>query len=441
MLEWYWILLIVVGLIIILASMYRIVRASEAHYVVSMGKSFVCSPDEKIRDHGEVKGSRWYLAIPILRKIRVLDVTIKELVISQETYEKNQARYKVKSSIKYRIKNVRTAADTFIDDENLQEQLKEVVMAGVRAITVKYDVTEARASKKAMDIEIRDEITDDLEKWGLSLENFQLIDFQDTDDSKIVSDISRRREVEIESRTREENAEKKKNARVKEAESEEIAKNREIDKDRSIGQREQDRDKLIAEKRREAEQKRFDVVRVQTVRQAEIDKEKAIVKANQDKDTEKIFMDKKQLEGQGDKLRAMEQAKGEAAPIREKGFAEAEAKEKLQAALNKFKDEAIRALVAEKIVAMQQEVGIKTADALKEADVRVFAGGEGDTKSGFDLGKIISSMQASNEGSAKSVLNRIARPNDLGLMDLDIKGAVDSFKKKGKEATPKTSKK
>jgi len=320
-----------------------------------------------------------------------------------------------------------TAANTFNNDTELKEQLLEVVNASVRAVTVKYDVQEARAKKKLMGEEILTEITDDLAKWGLELVNFQLIDFQDTPDSKIISDISRRREVEIQSRTREENAEKIKVARMKEAEATEKATEREIEKDKVIAEREQNKLQAIAEQEKIAQEKKYEVVRVQQIRQAEIDKDKAIVEAEQSKATELINKEKKRLEGEGDRLKQEEQAKGLAAPIREKGLAEAQAKEALQAALNKFGDEAIRALVAEKIVDMQKEVGIAGAKALEQADVRVFSGDGG--KSGFDLGKMISAIQTSNEGSAEAVMNYLARPNDLGLSALDL----EKFKK----TTPK----
>ena len=418
--EWIIGAVVVLSLIFII-GMYRIVPPSQAHFITSPGKTFVCSADSK------VSKKRWYFAIPIFRDIRKMDLTIKELVVEQETYEKNQARYKVKSSIKYRIKEVLTAANTFTTDTELKEQLLEVVRASVRAITVKYDVVVARANKKQMSDEIRTEITDDLGKWGLELVNFQLIDFQDTEDSKIISDISRRREVEIQSRTREENAEKIKVARIKEAEATEKATEREIAKDKVIGEREQNKAQAIAEQEKIAQEKAFEVIRVQQIKQAEIDKDKAIVLAEQDKATEFIQKEKKKLEGEGDRLKQEEQAKGIAAPIREKGLAEAEAKEALQAALNKFKDEAIRALVAEKVVDMQKEVGIAGARALEKADVKVFAG-DG-AKDGFDLGKMISAIQTSNEGSAEAVMNYLARPNDLGLSALDL----DKFKKpKGK---------
>ena len=123
----------------------------------------------------------------------------------------------------------------------------------------------------------------------------------------------------------------------------------------------------------------------------------------------------KQLVGQGTRLQKEEEAKGTAALTREQGYAEADAKEKLQAALNKFQDAAIRALVAEKIVAMQQAVGVAGAEALKNSQMRVFAGSDSD-KAGFDVGKILQAITVSNDSAAESVLNRLARPNDLGIM-------------------------
>jgi flotillin len=416
-------------------SWYRIVDPSEAHLVVTPTKKFVVSPDDAVATNG----AKTYFAIPSWlpffgRAIRILDVTIKEIVIMQETYEKSQARYNVKSSTKYRIKDVRTAAETFISNEELQEQLKEVVSASVRAVTVKYDVVDARANKQKMSEEIYKEMNDDLQKWGLELVNFQLVDFQDTKDSSIISDISKRREVEIQSTTREQNAEKIKQARVKEAEAEENARKREIEKEKVIGEQEQLKTQKIAEMQKTAEEKRYEVVKVQTIKQAEITKEKAIVEANQKRDTEKIYMEQKKLEGQGDRARAEEQAKGEAAPIREKGFAEAEAKEKLQAALNKFGDAAIRALVAEKVVEMQKVVGVETAKSLGQADVKVFAGGGKAGEEGFELGKMIQAMSVANPNTADAVLNKIARPNDLGLTALGLEAMKETTKKK--EDTP-----
>ena len=411
---------IIVAILIICSFLfYRIVAPTEAHLVITPSKKMIISSDDKV----STDGKKTYFSIPsgipfIGRQVRIMDLTIKEAVVEQESYEKNQARFKVKSSTKYRISKVGRAAETFDNDVELRKQLEEVIVSSTNAVASQYDVTEMRSKKTEMSNSIRKEMQDDLEQWGLELISFQLIDFRDTDKSSIISDISKRREVEIESRTREENAEKIKQARIKEAEAEELAKSREIAKDQVLAEREQNKAQKIAEQEKLAEEKRLEVIRVVEVQRAQIDKEKAIVLANQKKDTEEINKQTKQLEGEGDRLKAEEMAKGEAAPIREKGFAESEAKEKLQAALNKFKPEAIIALTAELEVAKNQAVGIETAKALAVADVKVFAGGDGTAKDGFDLGKMISAMSASSEGTANAALNKIARPNDLGFAGL-----------------------
>ena len=410
---------------------YRIVSPTEAHLVITPRKKLIVSSDDSIATDKK----KTYFAIPsaipfIGRQIRIMDLTIKEIVLTQESYEKNQARFNVKSSTKYRIDDVKRAAETFDSNEELKKQLEEVIVSSTNAVAAKYDVVEMRSKKQEMSKAVQVEMLDDLKQWGLELVSFQLIDFKDTEDSKIISDISKRREVEIEARTREENAEKIKQARIKEADAEEKAKTREIARDQVVAEREQNKEQKIAEQEKLAEEKRFEVVRVREVKQAEIDKEKAIVKANEDKETESIRKETKRLEGEGDRLREEEKAKGEAAPIREKGLAEAEAKEKLQAALNKFGDKAIMALTAEKIVSMQESVGVETAKALSNADVKVFSGGDESSKNGFDLGKMISAMSASNDGAAKAALNKIARPNDLGLNGLDLESVVKAITKK-----------
>jgi len=430
-------------LIICAFAWYRIVSPTEAHLVITPNKKIIISSDDSI----STDGKKTYFNIPssipyIGRQVRVMDLTIKEIVLDQESYEKNQARFNVKSSTKYRISNVNRAAETFDNDSDLKGQLQEVIISSTNAVAALYDVVEMRSKKQEMSAAIQKEMKDDLEQWGLSLINFQLIDFADTKDSKIISDISKRREVEIEARTREENAEKIKEARIKEADAEEKAKTREIAKDQVIAERAENMKQKISEQQKLAEEKRFEVVKVQQIKQAEIDKDKAIVFANQKKETETINKETKQLEGEGDRLKAEEIAKGEAAPIREKGFAEAEAKEKLQAALNKFGDRAIMALTAEKIVEMQKAIGVETAKALSAADVKVFAGGDGEAKNGFDLGKMISAMSVSSEGTANATLNKIARPNDLGLAALGLKSVAEE-KTKAKESSdkPLTSKK
>lgn len=411
-------IILFIGIIIGLISTYRIVPPTEADLVTTQRGRFVASSDDSLEIDGRPT-RKAYFAIPswipfVGTQIRRMNVTIKELTVSQETFEKNQARFVVETSTKYRVKDIRTAAETFSDDQEVEEQLKGVIAASVRDVTSKVDVIEARSNKQAMEDSIKKVMANTLGAWGLELVNFQVVDLKDTTESKIISNISLRREKEIESDTRQQNAERIRLARVKEAEAEENARQREIEKDQRISEQEQMRDAAVSLQEKKAQEQAYEVIRVQTIQQANIDKERAIVLANQNVQTEEINKRRKQLEGEGDRLKQEEQAKGLAAPIREQGLANAEAKEKLQAALNKFTPNAINALTAELVVAANKDIGVETARSLGRADVKVFAGGEG-SKPGFDLAALVSSMQNSNPNVASAFLNKMARPNDLGF--------------------------
>lgn len=429
--------MVIIGLAVFIAiclfSWYRIVPPSEAHIVISPGKRMVCTSDKKVvaqivqntkEGSGTRYGGSWYFKIPIIRTVRHLDLTIMEITEPMETFEKDQGRYGVRYSLKFRIENVERAAETFTDKPDLFNQLKENIQAAVRVVTVKHSVTDARAMKNEMESDIETNIGKDLEQWGLRMVNFVLVDFNDTKDSAIISDISRRREVSINTETRQQNAQRIQEARVKEAEAEETAKQREIAKDEAIAKRDQDKLQAVAVKQRDTREKELEVVKVQQVKTAEIAKERAVIEAEQQREVEVINKEQKKLIGEGDRLRDVEQAEGKAAYIKAEGLAEAAAKEALQEALNKFKDEAIRALIAEKVVSMQQAIGVATAEAIGKADVKIFSGG-GNAKAGFDLGSLVSAAQITSDQAAQTAINRIARPNDLGLSALGIASVTD----------------
>lgn len=416
----------IVLVVMIASALYKVVEPTEAHLVTTESGRFVASSDEKLtlkdKDGNEKLPKKAYYAIPSSvpffgTQVRVMDVTIKDINVRVDTIEKNQARFIADTSTKYRIKDVETAAETFSNDEQVQEQLQGIIASSVRAVTVKFDVVEARGNKQKMEEEIKQEMQPNFNNWGLELVNFQVTDFKDTDDSKIISNISERREAEIESDTRINVAEKIKLARLKEAESEEASRQREIQRDQRIGEQEQLKNKAVSEQQKEAQEKAYEVIRVNTIQQANIDKEKAIVLAKQNVETEQINKERKRLEGEGDRLKQEEQAKGLAAPIREQGLANAEAKEKLQAALNKFQPNAIQALTAELQVQANKEVGIATANALKEADIKVLAGGD---HSGLDLAKLVESMSVASPNVAGAFMTRLAQPNSLGFQNVDL---------------------
>jgi flotillin len=437
-----WIIVAVALIVIflIIASMYRIVPADESHVVIQGRRIRIFSP-HKTAENPQGKSAyfhipSWFFPFGLGMKIhkiplRLISINVPDFL----AFDKDRARFSCNIVTYVVVEEPIVSARRFSGDiDYLKEEVSKQVQAITRDATTKKAIREIINDRQGIIKEIDKPLKEVLSAWGLNLTDIELIDFQDPQPSKddkngkpshVISDISSIIEEQINSEARQKNAEQIKIARIKEAEADELSKTREIERDEIVAKREQSKVMIVAEQEKLAREKMLEVTKVQQVKTAEIERDRALVEANQNKLTEEIKKEQKRLEGEGDRLKAEEVAKGNASPIRENGIAEAQAKELLQSALNKFEDNAIRSLVAEKIVEMQKEVGIATAKALEQADVRVFAGE--DSKGAFDLGKMISALRTSNESSAQAVLNYLARPNDLGLSMLNI----DKFGKTG----------
>jgi len=432
-----WVILLLLAIllpVIIAIVMYTIVPADQAHVVIKRGRRLVYSSDPKYRRDAE-KAS--YFAVPkwvpgfgmIVHEmpLNILSVAVPDFL----SFDMNRARFTCEIRAFVMIEDPIASAMRFpsaaggIDIAELGSQMGKIVQATMRDATTKKNIRDIINNRQGIIDYIKTPLAEVLRQWGLILTDIELIDFKDPlkaefgekEPSHVIRDISFMEEVKINAEMRRKNAEELKLARLTEAETNEAATKREIEQNEEIAKREQLKNKLIAEKQKEALEKELEVKRTQATMTQAIEKQRAIIEAEQKKEVEEIHKKEKQLIGEGDKVMKTEQAKGDASPIRERGFAEAEAKEKLQLALNKFGDKAIRALVAEKIIDMQKEVGIAGANALSKAQVKLFSGG-GPGAAGFEMGKLIEGMRTSSESTALSTLNNIARPNDLGFKSI-----------------------
>jgi hypothetical protein len=73
-------------------------------------------------------------------------------------------------------------------------------------------------------------------------------------------------------------------------------------------------------------------------------------------------------------------------------------------------------MTAELQIQANKEVGLAAAAALAQAEVKAFVGGE--NSFGFDVAKLIESFATASPEGSKALLNRFARPNDLGVSTL-----------------------
>ncbi|MGD9962960.1 MAG: SPFH domain-containing protein [Thermoplasmata archaeon] len=446
--------LIVVVLLLILfaifAAMYTIVPADYVDVVIQKGKMRVLSPHREYNTVGKAayfKIPSWFFLLGLgmtVHRVPLRMITID--VANFMSFDIDRARFLCNIITYVAVTEPVKAAQRFGGNiGELEMQVAQIVTATTRDACTKKTIREIINNREDIIETVTPSLRDAIQHWGIDLKDIELVDFKDPTKAEygeempphVIKDISSIIEEQINSEARQKNAEQRKIARLKEAETDEEARKREIRRDEEVAKREQEKDKAVAEQQKVAVAEQYEVVRVEEVKMAEIMKQKALVVANQNREVEEINKEQKRLDGEGDRIYLTEKAKGEASPIRERGLADAEAKMKLQDALNRFGPEAIRALVAEKLVDMQKEIGIETAKALSSADLKVFAGGSG-ARAGFDLGQMIESMSVASDSSAMSVLNRLARPNDLGFKD--IMGVLTGVLDENKELKSKVSK-
>ncbi len=424
------IILAAVLLIVILASLYTIVPADHADVVIQKGRMRVFSPHKEYNPEGRsayFKIPSWFfifgLGMTVHRiPLRILAIDVPNFL----SFDKDRARFLCDIVAYVAVKDPVEAAKRFGGDlTELQVQINKIVQATTRDVCTKSTVKEIINDREMIIRLIDNPLKETIGHWGIDLKDLELIDFKDPTQAEygetapphVIRDISSIIETQIHSEARQKNAEQIKAARFKEAEADEIASIREIQMQEEVSKRAQVKDKMVAEQERNARVQQLEVTRVEQVKNAEIQKEKNLVIAEQNRAVEEVTKQKKLLEGQGDNLMLTEKAKGEAAIIREQLLAEAEGKMKLQEALTRFDDIAIRALTAEKMIDMNKAIGVEGAKALSSADFRVFAGGSQESQAGFELGRVLSAIGVSSQGAMNSVLNRLARPNDLGFRE------------------------
>lgn len=447
-----WFIAIPVILLIILAiagALRTIVPPDKIDIVVRHRKSTIyCSNKEYMEEGQDIKSI--YYKIPAwvpgfglyVRRmlLQMLEIRVPDFV----AFDKNRARFTCDIVAFVAIQDGKKAAMRMpMTADAMSKQIQQVLWATMRDSTTKMTIRTIINNRSDVVTMIRPILTEALDEWGLGLKDIEIVGFDDAPDSHVVSDISSIREQEIDTEARQKNADQIKEAKIVEAETQEEYRKREIQKDEEIAMREQIKLQEIAKEEKVAKEQELEVTRVEQVKQETIDKEQAEVEAERirevakidakkRKEVEEVIKEQKHLEGQGDRLRREEQAKGEAAPIREVGNAQAEiikakligeadGKEKLQEALNKFKENAIIALTAIREIEKNEAIGVALGKSVGLADTKVFLGGGGDsTSDAFNFGKAMESLNISNTASATALLNRIAQPNDLGFTKLEF---------------------
>ena len=255
------------------------------------------------------------------------------------------------------------------------------------------------------------EVTEQLTHWGVSaVKNIELMDIRDSQESRVIHNIMDKKKSHIEMESRTEVAKNKKIAEIAEIEAKrevdlqnQVATQavglRTVEAQREVALQTETAEQAIKEQQKLTKQKEMEVRKVELVKVAEIEKETQIIKAEQIKET--LI-----LEADG----ALEAKRKEAAGIQAEGVAKAEAEKALQLAPVQAQIELAKEigenksyqeyLVTIRRVEAEETVGVKQAEALMQANIKVIAN-SGDINQGF---KSISDVLSSKGGTAIGAL-------------------------------------
>jgi len=399
----------------ILARTRRVVPPNKVDFVVDASGEHMYSSNTDYNPEGKTiyhEFPEWVWLIG--KTVTRVDLEILEIEVDNITlYDKDKAKFDCNLRaylIADDIKKIVTRRPR--DIRVVEDQLRDILEANARGVSTTKSLQEIMIDRDGLVRDLTPLIRNTVANWGYKLNNTELLRFLDTPGTHNVSNLALQRQSEIDRSTREIVAENKKQATITEAESQEEAEIRVINMEEKVNVADQLKEKAILEAEEKAIEQSIEVERAEHVGRETYQK------------------DVKRLSGEGDKLKAQELADAEAAPILKKGKANADARQamldaeakgkgNIQKAVEKFTPLQRDVMVAELLVDKDKAVYVEAAKAYQNADIRVFAGGSDGDNKGFSLAQLMQTIRTGDDVTAKALLNRIARPNDLGFGSWD----------------------
>ena len=433
------ILPLIIGVIILvlalwILSMRRIVELKYADVVVRRSGSTIYSADSTIEGS---KGAIYYDIpswIPIWgcivkrMPLEIIQIAIKDY----DTFAKANARFIITVSVYCRIKSVNIAAQRFPGNNinDFKTGMSAIIVSAIRKTTANYAIEDIISKRKEIGDDIRDEILQDFERWGVELTNVAVETIADAEGATVIHDISAKKESEINSLSRQQIALMNKSAAIVEAENRQLSETRKIEADEQIAIREQTKAMTVASKQQEAVTKQLEVERTQkevsanieanaSIKTAEGVKQSAIIKAEGEKQALELI-------GAGEGAKNKSIGLADADVIKAKKVAEAEGLSAYADAQKKQQDNAKEIRLIEK----DQAVGLALASALQAANIKYI--GSGKPRDFMDLFSVGGGMSAG--GSIGTMLDMI-KETDPELHSSVVKAIEGITNKKKGEST------
>ena len=344
----------------------------------------------------------WFPIIGIKRII--LPATIFDITIDNyEAFDNGRVPFRVNVKWFFRIDDFNLAAERNESMTELKDQLTAIVSSAIRVILANKDINKILAERSELGKEFMDGIVEDLKDfWVTCTKNIELMDITDSENSKIIYNIQKKKESEIEKDARVSIAENEKEAKEKEIESErriEIAQaekdqevwKKQVESKKEVSMEEERANQEINEQKKLTIEKQMEVLKTEEIQRAEIEKQKAEIEKEKEKSVKRL-----EAEAEAESIKAIakgrqEASENDAKAIVKKWEAEAKAKELILLAEAEWEKKKKEASIADDI-AMLKEITMnkwsadylqivkaiemfglaeqKKAEALQKADIK-----------------------------------------------------------------------
>lgn len=320
----------------------------------------------------------------------IFQVTLKDY----NAYDKDRLPFVVDVVAFFRVDSADIVAQRVASFNELNQQLLAVLQGSVRKILATNKLEEIMQERAILGEQFTAEVKEQIAEWGvLPVKSIEFMDLKDAPGSSVIANIMSKEESRIQKESRVVIAANSQDAELKEIEAKRIVEiqrqdaeqqvgTRVAEKDREIGIANQISEQEILKQNRLTTETQMEVQKIQSVKQAEISKEVAIVDANRNKEQMEIEAGAKlavaKLNAQGIT------AEGEARASAEQAMLQAPVNAQITLAKEIGTNSSYQEyLVKIETIKASIEVGVKMAEALGEADMKVIANG-GDIQSGVN---------------------------------------------------------
>ena len=439
--------LVSVVIMVCVISLRRVVPANAVHIVQATKKTI---PYGSTTENGNV-----YYEFPDW--VPVLGVTVSKLTTSvfsldlsnYEAYDKDRVPFVVDIKAFFRIEDPIVASGRVSTFQELHGQLQGIVQGAVRSILAKENLESIMCERTVYGDKFTIEVSPQLKEWGVTpVKNIELMDIRDSAGNCNISNIMAKKESEIEMESRIEVANNKQKAQEAEikANQEVSLKNQEATQQvglkeatvtQQVGIAQEQSKQKVQEQAKLTAEKEMEVQKVREVQAAEISKQANTVNAEANKNITVLNAEATKQQMELDAEAKLTVATKNAAGVEIEGKAKAEAEKAIQLApveaqIKLAKEIGTNTEYQKYLITLEQikamvEVGIKQAENLGKADVKIFAnsgsvsnGVNGaanifSSNSGLNIGALLEGLNSTESGKEllNTVQNLVAKPKDI----------------------------